>query len=86
MANLAFAPSTTPDLPEDVLALLDHHLLDLGGPYGDPNAGDSIQYDELRFEHDQGDVEIVIYNRAILLFTTDSETVRRIHEVCCRLG
>ena len=24
------------DLPEDVLALLDQHLLDLGGAYGDP--------------------------------------------------
>ena len=23
------------DLPEDVLALFDHHLLDLGGTYGD---------------------------------------------------
>jgi len=32
-----------------------------------------VQYDELRIEHDQGDVEIVVYNRAILLFTTDSE-------------
>ncbi len=74
MANLAFArsPSTTPDLPEDVLALLDHHLLDLGGPYGDPNAGDSIQYDELRIEHDRGAVEIIVHNRAILCFTTDS--------------
>jgi len=30
-------------------------------------------------------VEIVVYNRAILLFTTDSEAVRRIHQVCCRL-
>jgi len=30
-------------------------------------------------------VEIVVYNRAILLFTTDSGAVRRIHEVCCRL-
>ena len=29
-----------------------------------------IQYDELRIEHDQGDVEIVVYNRAILLFAT----------------
>ena len=28
---------------------------------------------ELRIEHDQGVVEIVIYNRAILLFTTDDE-------------
>jgi len=28
--------------PPDVLALLEHHLLDLGGTYGDPNAGDLI--------------------------------------------
>jgi hypothetical protein len=72
-------------LPEDVLALLDHHLLDLAGAYGDPNAGDPIQYDELRIEHDQGEVEIVVYNRAILLFMTDTEAVKRIHQVCCRL-
>ena len=64
-----------------MLALLDRHLLDLGGTYGRPEAGDPIQYDELRIEHDQGDVEIVVYNRAILLFTTDSEAVRRIHRV-----
>jgi len=36
------------DLPEDVVALVDAHLLDLGGTYGDPNAGDPIQYDALR--------------------------------------
>jgi len=58
------------DLPDDVLALLDQHHLDLGGTYGDPSAGDPIQYDELVIEHDQGDVEIVVCNRAILLFTT----------------
>jgi len=73
------------DLPDDVLPLLKHHLLDLGGTYGDPQAGDPIQYDELRIEHDEGDVEIVVYNRAILLFMTDSEPVKRIHQVCCRL-
>ena len=69
-----------------MLALLDQHLLDLGGTYGDPSAGDPIQYDELRIEHDHGEVEIVVYNRAILLlFTTDSEALKRIQEVCCRL-
>ena len=68
-----------------MLALLDHHLLALGGTYGDPEAGDPIQCDEFRIEHDQGDVEIVVYNRAILLFTSDSEAVKRIHQVCCRL-
>ena len=70
------------DLPEDVVALVDAHLLDLGGTYGVPEAGDPIQYDELRIEHDQGDVEIVVYNRVILLFMTDSEPVRRVHEAC----
>src|SRR5438128_9535650 len=73
------------DLPEDVVALVDAHLLDLGGTYGVPEAGDPIQYDELRIEHDQGAVEIVVYHRAILLFRTDSEAVRRIHQACCRL-
>src|SRR6266576_829069 len=73
------------DLPEDVVALVDAHLLDLGGTYGVPEAGDPIQYEELRIEHDQGDVKIVVYNRAILLFTSDSEAVRRIHPVCCGL-
>ena len=60
-------------------------FLDLGGTYGDPEAGDPIQYDGLRIEHGQRDVEIVVYNRAILLFFSDSEAVRRIHHVCCRL-
>jgi len=30
-----------------------------------------IQYDALRIEHDHGAVEIVVYNRAIVLVTTD---------------
>ena len=43
------------------------------------NTVEPSQYDELRIEHDQGDVEIVVYNRAILPFFTDSEAVKRIH-------
>jgi len=44
---------------------LDPCLLYLGGTYGDPRAGDPIQYDELRIEHDQGAVKIVVYTRAV---------------------
>ena len=73
------------DLPEDVVALVDADLLDLVGTYGDPVARRLNPDDELRIEHDQGDMEIVVYNRAILLFTSDREVVKRIHEVCCRL-
>lgn len=75
----------TGDLPDAILVLVERHLLDLAGTYGDPDAGDPIQYDELVIEHDQGAIEIVVYNRAILLFTSDTEAIRRIHQVCCRL-
>jgi hypothetical protein len=30
-----------------------------------PGGGRPDQYDELRIEHDEGDVEIVVYNRAV---------------------
>ena len=39
------------------------------------NTVEPSQYDELVIAHDQGEVEIVVYNRAILLFRTDSEAV-----------
>ena len=43
-----------------MLTLLDHHHLDLGGTYGNPNWGAPIQYDELHIEHDQG---VVVRNQ-----------------------
>ena len=36
------------DFPEDVVALVDAHLLDLGGTYGHPEMGDPIRYGERR--------------------------------------
>jgi hypothetical protein len=72
-ANRRSCPVTS----SDVLALLDHHLA-RGGTYGDPKAGEPIQDDVLRIEHHPGDVGIVVYNRAIPLFRTDNEAVRRI--------
>ncbi|SRR6266404_5676000 len=64
---------------------------DVQPPAGDrridsPRAGDPTQDADQRIEHDQGEVEIVVYNRAILLFTPDSEAVKRIHQVCCGLA
>src|SRR5882724_4946855 len=44
-----------------------------GGVAGTARTCSRSSLDELRIEHDQGDVEIVVYNRAILLFSTDSE-------------
>ena len=51
-----------------------------GGEIGDaPQAGDPIQYDALRIEHDESDVEIVVYNRAVLLLRTDSQGASDLH-------
>jgi len=47
-----------------VLTLLDP-ILDSAGIYGDPNAGDAIQYDTPRIEHDQGVKKIVVKKHAI---------------------
>ena len=52
-AHLPHLPAITfeaADLPEDVVALVDAHLLDLGATYGDPEADVPIQHDELRTE------------------------------------
>ena len=51
--------------PDAILYLLAQPLLDLAGPDGHPEAGEPIQYDELRIEHDQRVTEIVVYNRAV---------------------
>ncbi len=96
VGNIAQRRGATSDAPPPPACVLGHtattggrpratghrHLLDLGGTYGDPETADPIQYDELRIEHDQGDMGIVVYNRVILLFATDSEPVKRIHQVC----
>jgi hypothetical protein len=59
-------------IPADVRkAVNDEDLLNLGGVYGDKNAGDTV--------------EITVFNRGITLFMTDDERVRRIHRVLCKL-
>lgn len=68
---------------EVVVAIHDNDLLGLEGTYGDPRAGDPAECDELVIEHAVGRTAIVLYNRAIMLFTTDDEIYRRIHRVCC---
>jgi len=60
-------------------------LLNLGGVYGDKDAGDPIEYDHLRLTLTDDVVEIEFFNRGITLFMTDDEKVKRIHRVLCKL-
>ena len=62
-----------------------NRLLGAAGEYGDPLVGDPIQCDELLIEHANGTTEIVLYNRAIMLFRSNDEIYKQIHRVCCTI-
>jgi hypothetical protein len=65
-------------------AINEEDLLNLGGIYGDKNAGDPVEYDHLKLVLTDDKVEITVFNRGITLFMTDDERVRRIHRVLCK--
>ncbi len=66
-------------------AINEEDILNLGGVYGDKNAGDPVEYDHLRLVLTDDTVEITVYNRGIMLFTSDDERVRRINRMLCKL-
>ena len=61
-------------------------ILNLGGVYGDKDAGDPVEYDHPRLVLTDDVIEIEVFNRGITLFTTDDEKVKRIHRVLCKLA
>ena len=60
-------------------------ILNLGGVYGDKDAGDPVEYDHLRLVLTDDVVEIEVFNRGITLFMTDDQKVKSIHRVLCKL-
>jgi hypothetical protein len=67
---------------EVVVAIHDNELLDASGEYGDPLVGDPLEYDELVIEHAGGTTRIALYNRGIMLLTTNDEFYKRVHRLC----
>ena len=73
-------------IPADVRkSVNEENLLNLGGVYGDKNAGDPVEYDHLKLVLTDNTVEITVFNRGITLFTSNDERVLRIHRVLCQL-
>ena len=69
-------------IPEDIIeAFKKDDYLTIKPRYGNPSWGTPIQYDHLTIEDDQGTRTIEIYNRAILLFTDNTEETRRAHRI-----
>jgi len=67
---------------EIVVAIHDNETLGAAGEYGDPLVGDPLEYDELTIEHAGGTTRIALYNRSIMLLTTNEEFYKRVHRVC----
>jgi hypothetical protein len=75
-----------PNIPASVLgAIATIDILKLPGKYGDPRNGRPIEYDRLTIDHDAGSVTIEFFNRAISLFMSESEIVKRIHRTMCAI-
>jgi len=66
-------------------AVNEENVLNLGGVYGDKRAGDPVEYDNLKLVLTDNMVEITVFNRGIMLFTSDDERIKRIHRVLCKL-
>ncbi len=87
--NLSGLKSTVLEGPalsrEIIVSIYDNELLWASDNYGDPLVGDPLQYDELIIEHAGGTTKIDLYNRAIMLFTTEEELYKQVHCVCCAI-
>ncbi len=93
MLERGMKPNTLPvkiwrgaKIPADMRAAVSgEDLLNLGGVYGNKNAGDPMEYDYLKLILPDDTVEITVYNRGIALLMLDNERIRRIHRVLCKL-
>lgn len=74
------------EIPVEVRKVIDsENLLTLGGIYGNKNAGDPIEYDNLKLVMTDAIVEITVFNRGITLFMSDDERIPRIHRALCTI-
>ena len=55
------------------------------GVYGNPVAGEPVQFDGLQIEYENRTVDIIVYNRAAMLTGTQDERFKAIHRLCCEL-
>lgn len=86
LSTLPTTVLTQPEIPNALEELIRRYKVgDLAGTYGDPSAGDPIQYDHLEIEDDDGVAAIEVFNRAIFLFLSDSPGLKKIHHVCCTI-
>ena len=64
----------------------EENILNMGGVYGNKNAGDPVEYDHLKLILTDDVVEIEFFNRGVTFYLLkDDKKVRSIHRVLCKL-
>ncbi len=82
--SIKFSEST---IPTEITTLIDEkNILNLAGIYGNEGGTEPIQYNKLTIKLTDGkEIIIEFYNRAMLLFQTEDETIKGIHRVFCEI-
>jgi hypothetical protein len=87
VADAATVPSTTlrgETLPPVVIDAIERERLEaLAGEWGEPDAGEPIEYEQLHVTYERGAFELTLFNRGILLIFYDDERIRRMHRALC---
>ena len=87
VADVATIPSTTlrgETLPPVVIDAIERERLEeLAGEWGEPDAGEPIEYEWLRVASERGAFELTLFNRGILLIFYDDERIRLMHRALC---
>jgi hypothetical protein len=87
LEDAATVPSTMlrgETLPPVVIdAIQRERLEELAGEWGEPDAGEPIEYEQLQVAYEHGAFELTLFNRGILLIFSDDERVRRMHRALC---
>ena len=87
VANAATVPSTTlrgETLPPVAIDAIERERLEeLAGEWGEPDAGEPIEYERLCVAYERGEFEITLFNRGIMLIFCDDERIRRLHRALC---
>jgi len=87
VANLPVRVLKGAKIPSEVRKSIgEENILNLGGFYGDKDAGDPLQYDHLRIVLTYDTVEVTFFNRAVALGLSDNEVFRRIHRALETIG
>ena len=73
-------------IPRRVLQAVEaNRLLELEGQYGDRRVSSPVEYDHLIIETPDREIDIEVFNRGVLLYTTGDQTLRRIDRVLCAI-